>query len=69
MIVNNDIFILFSFYFFASAIFTGTLRCVERHVSWLVLCRCRAADPEADGEVKAKEDVPCRWTGSDEGRT
>ena len=50
------------FYFFctvASAMFTGTLRCVERRVSWFVLCRCRAADPEADGEVKAKEDVPC----------
>ena len=37
--------------------FTGTLRCVERRVSWFVLCRCQAADPEADGEVKAKEDI------------
>jgi len=46
----------FYFYFpflsFASAILTGTLRCVKRRVPWLVLCRCRAADLEVDGEVK-----------------
>ena len=54
----------FSFYFLflvqlLRLLVTGTLRCVERRVSWFVLCRCRAVDPEADGEAKAKEDVPC----------
>src|SRR5579859_1863277 len=52
----------FSFYFLflvqlLRLLVTGTLRCVERRVSWFVLCRCQAADPEADGEVKAKEDI------------
>jgi hypothetical protein len=34
-----------------------------RHVSGHVLCRCGARKAVADGEVKVKEDMPCRWTG------
>ena len=68
MIVNNGIFILFFFYFIASAIFHRHMRVSCDVFSWLVLCRCRAADPEADGEVKIKEDVPCRRPAGSRGR-
>jgi len=46
------VYFYFPFLSFSSAILTGTLRCVKRCVPWLVLCRCRATDPEVDGEVK-----------------
>jgi hypothetical protein len=58
----------FSFYFLfllylLRLCVTGTLRCVERRVPWFVLCRCRAADPEADGEVKTKWGLAVPSTG------
>jgi hypothetical protein len=39
-----------------------------RHVSWLVLCRCRARRRWSTAGWMSSRDVPCRWTGSGEGR-
>jgi hypothetical protein len=40
-------------------------------VTCLLACVVQVWSSEAvvDGEVKVKEDVPCRWTGSGEGQT
>ena len=39
---------------------TGTLRCGQRRFSWFVVCAGVEHRDGGDGEVKAKEDVPCR---------
>jgi hypothetical protein len=40
-----------------------------QHVSWLVVRRCGARRWWSTTRWRSRRDVPCRWTGSGEGRT
>jgi hypothetical protein len=42
---------------------------VGQHVSWLVMRRCEARRRWSTTRWRSSRDMPCRWTGSGEGRT